>query len=273
MFVTFGDWSRPQNHSTMLQEEQILKLTKLKELLDAGILSEEEFAKEKAKVIANTGQTPSSTNQPEPPASVQKPGREIPQAVTTNTGIGPANVGLSSGIVLPLGIFAIVVTLISAILTGLAYSGYFDPSDVYSYMRVSAVCDFIGTAAELILWICAFNKLSTMPEGERLGRIPLWTYCCLGTMLLMGIMLIGQPIYEGPILFILLLAALVFGFVAYVTLYRTYSGKMRTYSIVWMIGMGVGLVVAIAGADLISTIIDAATYVFLMIALLEKKEA
>lgn len=39
----------------MLQEEQIEQLRKLKELLDSGILSEEEFAREKAKVISSTG--------------------------------------------------------------------------------------------------------------------------------------------------------------------------------------------------------------------------
>ncbi len=36
----------------MLQEEQIKKLTSLKELRDDGVLSEEEFAQEKAKVMS-----------------------------------------------------------------------------------------------------------------------------------------------------------------------------------------------------------------------------
>lgn len=40
----------------MLQDEQINHLRELKELLDSGILSEEEFAREKAKVL-NTGTT------------------------------------------------------------------------------------------------------------------------------------------------------------------------------------------------------------------------
>lgn len=48
----------------MLQEEQIQKLTKLKALLDAGVLSEEEFTQEKARVMSDFEQTPSSPNQP-----------------------------------------------------------------------------------------------------------------------------------------------------------------------------------------------------------------
>ena len=38
----------------MLQEEQIKHLRELKELLDSGVLSEEEFAREKAKVLSGT---------------------------------------------------------------------------------------------------------------------------------------------------------------------------------------------------------------------------
>ena len=44
----------------MLQEDQINKLTRLKELLNAGVLTEEEFTKEKAKIMsgAEQGHTP-----------------------------------------------------------------------------------------------------------------------------------------------------------------------------------------------------------------------
>lgn len=259
-------------NNAMLQEEQISKLTKLKELLDSGVLSEEEFAQEKAKVMAKPDIRP---HQPEPATtSVQKPARETPLSSTADTSIGPANVNLSSGIVLPLGIFAIIASLISAIFTGLAGNmEYFDYSDTYTYSRVSGVCDFLGMVAELILWICAFNKLSTMPEGNRLGRIPLWTYLYLGTGLLMNIVNIADPMSESPLFLIILLAVLAFGYLACISLYKAYTGKMRTYSLVWMIGMGLGIVLALVGGDLISTIIDAGIFVFLMIALLEKKEA
>jgi len=46
----------------MLQEEQIKKLTNLKELRDSGVLSEEEFAQEKAKVMSGFEQKPSFPN-------------------------------------------------------------------------------------------------------------------------------------------------------------------------------------------------------------------
>ncbi len=255
----------------MLQEEQIVKLTKLKELLDAGVLNEDEFAQEKAKVMAKPEIRP---HQPESATtSAQKPARETPPFSTTDTSIGPANVNLSSGIVLPLGIFAIIVLLIGAIFTGLADTmEYFDSSDTY-YSRISGICDFLGTAAELILWICAFNKLSTMPEGNRLGRIPLWTYLYLGAALLMGIVNIADPMAENPLFLIILLAALAFGYLARISMYKAYTRKMRTYSIAWMIGIGVSIIMVIVGADLISTMIEAGIYVFLMIALLEKQEA
>ena len=48
----------------MLKEEQIEHLRKLKELLDSGIISEEEFAREKAKVFSgseNSGTSYSSS--------------------------------------------------------------------------------------------------------------------------------------------------------------------------------------------------------------------
>lgn len=253
----------------MLLDEQISKLTKLKELLDAGVLSEEEFAQEKAKVMAEPD---IRHHQPEPAATAApKSARETPLPYTADTSIGPANVDLSSGIVLPLGILAILLTLISAIFTGLSGTGYFDESDAYTYSLVSGICDFLAVAAELILWICAFNKLSMMPEGNRLGRIPLWTYLYLGTGLLMNIVYIADPMSESPLFLILLLAALAFGYLACISLYKAYTGKMRTYSLVWMIGMGLGIVLALVGGDLISTIIDAGIFVFLMIALLEKK--
>lgn len=255
----------------MFQEEQINKLKKLKELLDAGILSEEEFSQEKAKVMAKPDIRP---HQPEPAAtSAPESASETTLPYTADTNIGPANVELSSGIVLPLGILAILLSLISALFTGLAGTGYYDESDAYSYSLVSGICDFLAFAAELIMWICAFNKLSTMPEGNRLGRIPLWTYLYLGIGLLISIVFIAAPyMAEGPLL-IILLAALAFGYVAYISMYKAYTGKMRTYSIVWMIGMGLSIILALVGGDLISTIIEAGIYVFLMIALLEKKEA
>ena len=110
-----------------------------------------------------------------------------------------------------------------------------------------------------------------MSEGKRLGRIPLWTYLYLGAALLSSIVSIADPI--EPLVFLIpLLAALAFGFVAYISLYKAYSRKMRTYSIVWMIGMAVLFIMALVGADLISTIIETGIYVFLMIALLEKEE-
>lgn len=258
----------------MLQEDQILKLTKLKELLDAGVLSEEEFAKEKAKVMANPGQTPPSfSNPPEPSASAPKPGRETPQSVTSNTNIGPANVGLSSGIVLPLGILAIIVSIIGAIYSALPGTGYFDYSDSYNYLQISAVCDLLGSIAELVLWICAFNKLSTTLEGNRLGRIPLWTYLYLGVMILANISNLADPEMESVLIVVFALCALAFGYVAYISLYKAYSGKMRTYSIVWMVGLPLTILFAALVSDVFSLIIEAALYVFLMIALLEKKEA
>lgn len=253
----------------MLQEEQISKLTKLKELLDSGVLSEEEFAQEKAKVMAKPDIRP---HQPEPATtSVQKPARETPLSSTADTSIGPANVNLSSGIVLPLGIIAIIASLISAIFTGLANTGYYD---YWEATRVSSICDFLALAAELIIWICAFNKLSMMPEGNRLGRIPLWTYLYLGALLLISIVFIAAPyMSESPLLLIILLAALAFGYMAFISMYKAYTGKMRTYSLVWMIGMGLSIILALVGGDLISTIIGAGIVVFLMIALLEKNEA
>lgn len=253
----------------MLLDEQISKLTKLKELLDAGVLSEEEFVQEKAKVMAEPD---IRHHQPEPAATAApKSARETPLPYTADTSIGPANVDLSSGIVLPLGILAILLTLISAIFTGLSGTGYFDESDAYTYSLVSGICDFLAVAAELILWICAFNKLSMMPEGNRLGRIPLWTYLYLGAALLMGIVSIADPMAESPLFLIILLAALAFGYIAFISMYKAYTGKMRTYSIVWMIGIGLSIVLALVGGDLISTIIEAGIYVFLMIALLEKR--
>ena len=257
----------------MLQEEQISKLTKLKELLDAGILNEEEFAKEKAKIMSNPERYPSTQPKQEFQRTEEKNMSNTPISLDT---VGPANVGLSSGIVLPLGILAIISSLISAIFTGLDnYSFSLDP-DYFdnTYSNISEICTIMSLAAELILWICAFNKLSTMSEGKRLGRIPLWTYLFLGAALLSSIVSIADPLAtESPVILILSLAALAFGFVAYISLYKAYSGKMRTYSIVWMIGMAVSFIMALVGADLISTIIETGVYVFLMIALLEKEEA
>ena len=70
-----------------------------------------------------------------------------------------------------------------------------------------------------------------------------------------------------------LTAALVFGFMAYISLYKTYSGKMRTYSIVWMVALPLALLFALFGISFIGLIIMITIYVFLMIALLEKKNA
>lgn len=256
----------------MLQQEQINKLTKLKELLDAGILSEDEFAEEKAKILSNSLQEP----QPQPQSAIKEsPQKPVMMPRSTESVVeGPAYIDLSSGIVLPLGIFAIMASLISAIFTGLAgNTSYFDSSDTYTYSLVSSICDFLASAAELILWICAFNKLSTIPEGNRLGRIPLWTFLYLGILLLNCVVFIADPMAESPLFLIILLAALAFGYIAFISMYKAYTGKMRTYSLVWMIGMGLGIVLALVGGDIISTIIEVGTYVFLMIALLEKKEA
>ena len=244
------------------EEKQAAVKALWEELLDSGILSEEEFANEKAKVMAK----------PEPIVPDAEPGKPS-LSVKDETHIGPANVGLSSRIVLPLGVLAIIVSLISAILTGMADTGYFTESDTYSFSRISGICEFLALAAELILWVCAFNKLSTMQEGERLGRIPLWIYLYFGVGLLGIIVLIADPMMEGALVVILLLAALALGYVAYISLYKAYSGKMRTYSIVWMIGAALSIIMALVGGDIISTIIEAGIYVFLMIALLEKKEA
>lgn len=256
----------------MLQEEQIVKLTKLKELLDAGVLNEDEFAKEKTKVMSVFPREPQTQSQP---AFRESPIEQVKMAGPSDTSaiVGPANVDLSSGIVLSLGISAIIATLIGALFTGLADNmSNYDQSEAYSFSLVSGICDFLGIAAELILWICAFNKLSTMPEGKRLGRIPLWTYLYLGIGLLLGIVTIADPMADVTLVFILYLVALALGYVAYISLYKAYSGKMHTYSLVWMIGAGVSLIMGFAGADLISTILEAGVYVFLMIALLEKKE-
>lgn len=269
VLITTGDGVTHIVNNAMLLDEQISKLTKLKELLDAGVLSEEEFAQEKAKVMAEPD---IRHHQPEPAATAApKSARETPLPYMADTSIGPANVDLSSGIVLPLGILAILLTLISAIFTGLSGTGYFDESDAYTYSLVSGICDFLAVAAELIMWICAFNKLSKMPEGRRLGRIPLWTYLYLGTSLLSEEALIADPMVDEPWVFILIVATFALGYVAFISLSKAYSGKMRTYSLVWMIGTIVSFIMAFLGADLISRIFDVVLYVLLMIALLEKR--
>lgn len=45
----------------MLQEKQISRLNELKQLLDSGVLSEEEFAAEKAKIMSEAEKAPSLT--------------------------------------------------------------------------------------------------------------------------------------------------------------------------------------------------------------------
>ena len=109
----------------MLQEEQISKLTKLKELLDSGVLSEEEFTKEKAKIMSNPEHYPSTQLEQVFQGTEEKKMSNTP--ISSDT-VGPANVNLSPGIVLPLGILATISSLISAIFTGLDnYSFSLDP--------------------------------------------------------------------------------------------------------------------------------------------------
>ena len=55
----------------MLQAEQIQKLTKLKELLDAGVLSEDEFTKAKAEIMSGAAQQPPL--KPQQPQVSQQP--------------------------------------------------------------------------------------------------------------------------------------------------------------------------------------------------------
>ena len=207
----------------MLQEDELNSLTKQKEMIDAGALNEEELANEKATVMSNSPREPLS--QPKP-AITESTKEQVTMASSTETSalVGQANVDLPSAIVLPLGIFAIIVSLISSLLTNLAdpesvfNTGYYDYSDAYTYSQVSGICDFLAAAAELILWICAFKKLSTMREGERLGRIPLWTYLYLGANLLMGVVSIADPMTETPVYIIPLLAGIAFGYVAYISI-------------------------------------------------------
>ena len=247
----------------MLQEEQISNLTKLKELLDAGILSEDEFAQEKAKVLSKPEIRP---HQPEPATtSVQKPARETPLTTTADISIGPANVGLSPRIVLPLGFLAIIVSLLSALFFTEAELG---DSDSFLY---GVTCTLLAAAAELIMWICALKKLSKMPEGKRLGRIPLWTYLYFGTTFLTFLIVLFADIsgLEG---FILTSAPVLLGYVAFISLYQAYSGKMRTYSIAWMIAEALSSVIPLLyfGNSFVS-IMDVGLYALLMITLLEKR--
>ena len=248
----------------MLQEEQISNLTKLKELLDAGILSEDEFAQEKAKVLSKPEIRP---HQPEPATtSVQKPARETPLTTTADISIGPANVDLSPRIVLPLGFLAIIVSLLSALFFTEAELG---DSDYFLYRGVT--CSLLAAAADLIMWICAFKKLSKMPEGKRLGRIPLWTYLYFGTSFLTFLIVLfaDRRGLEG---FILTSAPVLLGYVAFISLYQAYSGKMRTYSIAWMIAEALSSVIPLLyfGNSFVS-IMDVGLYALLMITLLEKK--
>lgn len=251
----------------MLQEEQIRNLTQLKELFDAGILSEEEFAKEKAKVMSDTGQRLS----PQAKQEFRKPeNRTVANATAPSVFAGPANVGLSPGLVLPLGILAILLALASGILGGLSSSDYFGFYDALRYGRMADVCSLLGLVAELVLWVCAFNTLSTRPEGSRLGSIPLWTYLFLGIDILA--IIVGIAVLEMELVLIIGLVSLAFGYVAFISLCKAYTGKMRSYSIAWMAGQPLIVLFVIFDSDIISTLIEITIYVFLMIAMLEKKE-
>ncbi|MBQ9173638.1 MAG: SHOCT domain-containing protein [Bacteroidales bacterium] len=61
----------------MIQEEQINQLMELKKLLDAGVLSEDEFAKEKAEIMNPTKRQPSSDGRPSGPVGGPKRNRLI----------------------------------------------------------------------------------------------------------------------------------------------------------------------------------------------------
>ena len=252
----------------MLQEDQISKLTKLKELLDAGVLTEEEFTQEKAKVMANARMEQSSSDILQQ-QKIQT--REVRQASIPNSVIGPANVGLSPGLVLSLGILAIVLSIAGSVFSALYVSDYFDYPPEFD--ATSFICDFLSIIALFILWACAFKKISSSPNGDRLGGAPIWMYLYLGFAALATILsydaLEAEPILGIVVIFV----ALVFGYVSHILLYKAYTEKMRTYSMAWMVGMGLGLIMALVGADIVSTIIEAGVYVFLMIALLEKQEA
>lgn len=248
----------------MLQDEQISKLTKLKELLDAGILNEEEFASEKSKILSQAQHSTSSQS--------RKQVRETEtfsktSLNTSSVNLVAANVNLSTGIVLPLGITAILTSLISAVFSALSDIGGF-----YDYLVIANIFDLVGTIAVLALWFFAFKKLSTMPEGKWLGRIPLWVYLYLGAWILGDIALTADP-EAGVIMVIFLALVLVFGYLAHIPLYKAYIGKMRTYSLVWMVALPLEMLFTVTGSDLIGLIIQAVVYVFLMIAFLERKEA
>lgn len=258
----------------MLQEEQIRKLTQLKELLDAGILTEDEFAKEKAKVLGKVEKAPSPAAvnppqpqpqprpqpQPQPQPQVVKPQEVRTTAIPTmeDTAVGPAYVGLSQSLVLPLGILAILFSILDS---------------TFSYMPVASLFGILSFACEAVLWVYAFNKLATVPRGKKLGDIPLMIYLYLGGAALTT--LLGElPGEAFSILsFLALVATLVCGYIAQVRLYKAYSGKMRIYNLVWMIGYAVSFLFSILGTSLVGDVANVVIYVFFMIALLETEEA
>lgn len=251
----------------MLQEEQIRKLTQLKELLDAGILTEDEFAKEKAKVLGKVEQVPSPAAvnppqpkpQPQPQPQVVKSQEVRTTAIPTmeDTAVGPAYVGLSQSLVLPLGILAILFSILDS---------------AFSYMPVASLFGILSLACEAVLWVCAFNKLATVPRGKKLGNIPLMIYLYLGSAALLNL-LSALPIYQTNIPHVLaLVAALVCGYIANVRLYKTYSRKMRVFNLVWMIGMAISFIGGEFDMGFIGDVANIAIYVFFMIALLEKEE-
>ncbi len=247
----------------MLQDEQISKLTKLKELLDAGILNEEEFASEKSKILSQAQHSTSSQSRKQ----VRETETFSKTSLNTSVNLVATNVNLSTGIVLPLGITAILTSLISAVFSALSDIGGF-----YDYLVISNIFDLLGAIAVLVLWVFAFKKLSTMPEGKWLGRIPLWVYLYIGAWILGDIALMADPEADVIMLFFFVLV-LVFGYLAHIPLYKAYIGKMRTYSLVWMVALPLEILFAVTGNDLISLIIQAVVNVFLMIAFLERKEA
>ena len=115
----------------MLQEGQIEHLRKLKELLDSGILSEEEFAREKAKVISGTGYSETSY-------SSRKEDKKT-DPVYTKPASSEKKKKKSKTVWIVLGCLAGFLVLI-ALLGGLFSDGSYD-----SYNRYEEIDNFIAT--------------------------------------------------------------------------------------------------------------------------------
>ncbi|MBQ9173642.1 MAG: SHOCT domain-containing protein [Bacteroidales bacterium] len=125
----------------MLQEEQITRLKELKQLLDSGVLSEEEFAAEKAKIMSQAEKAPAASD----------------------AGGKDAVAGIIDGVVSYFkGPKLRIVQIILLALTALSVCIYDDADDLYYYNKFFFYLPIVLAVITIVLsWI-----------GK--GRIPKW---------------------------------------------------------------------------------------------------